>query len=82
MNRQAQIPVVVVLLSCARVFVEEHIAWIVQHSIVIQIREVIDRIWIAVLVRQPPGLGAIEVWRDGQRWTLTLNVAAIGVSNC
>ena len=54
MNRQAQIPVVVVFLSCAGVFVEEHIAWVVQHSIVIQIREVIDRIWIAVLVRQTP----------------------------
>ena len=54
MNRQAQIPVVVVLLSRARVFVEEDITWVVQHSIVIQIREVIDRIWIAVFIRQPP----------------------------
>jgi hypothetical protein len=45
---------VVVLLSGARVFVEEDIAWVVQHSIVIQIREVIDRIWIAVLVGQAP----------------------------
>ena len=54
MDRQADIPVVVVFLSCARVFVEEHITWVIQHSIVIQIREVIDRIWIAVLVGQPP----------------------------
>ena len=72
----------VVLLSCAGVFVEEHIAWVVQHSIVIQIREVIDRIWIAVLVRQAPRFGAVEVWRDSQRWALALNVAAIGVGDC
>ena len=72
----------VVLLSCARVFVEKDIAWVVQHSVVIQIREVIDRIWIAVFIGQTPRLGAVEIWRDSQRWTLALNVAAIGVGNC
>ena len=54
MDRQAHIPVVVVFLSRARVFVEEDITWVVQHSIVIQIREVINRIWVAVLVGQAP----------------------------
>ena len=54
MNREAKVPVVIIFLPGAGVFVEEHVTWIVQHPIIIQIREVIDRILIAVLVREAP----------------------------
>ena len=54
MNRQAKIPVVVVFLSCARVFVEEDLPRSIKQAVLIKITEVIDRIWIAVFIRQPP----------------------------
>ena len=54
MNRQAKIPVVVVFLSCARVFVEEDLPRSIKQAVLIKITEVIDRIWIAVFIGQAP----------------------------
>ena len=72
----------VVLLSCARVFIEEDLPRSIKQAVLIKITEVIDRIWVAVFIRQPPRFGAIEVRSDRQSWTLALNVAAIGVGDC
>ena len=54
LDRQAQVPVVVVFLPGSCVLEKQYVAWVVQPAVIIQITQVIHRVWVAVFVGQAP----------------------------
>lgn len=71
----------VVFLSCARVFEEEDLPRPIKQPVLIKITKVIDRIWVAVFIREPPRFGAVEVGGNRQSRTLALYGSSVGVGD-